>query len=76
MGKYPLRHTRTNRELCVELGGNTRPVSKGQYLQITKTHNPLIISGKKAEIKLSFVSVNEKKVEICDLVSRNHWFFS
>lgn len=41
------------------------------HLKFVKTHNPLIISAKKAEFKLSFISANQKKVEICDLVLRN-----
>jgi hypothetical protein len=45
-------------------------------LRNPKTRNPLIIREKKAEIKLSFISVNQKKGEICDLVLRNQWFFS
>jgi hypothetical protein len=44
---------------------------KQSILWIPKTHNPLIIKEKKAEIKLSFISLNQKKGEICDLVLRN-----
>lgn len=44
---------------------------RGSHFKFVKTHNPLIISAKKAEFKLSFISANQKKVEICDLVLRN-----